>query len=180
MVYGRKMVHPRIGILILNYNGAQWLPPLYRSIQANEYPNALVYLIDNASYDGSVEVTLRDHPEVTVLRMPRNLGYCMAYNLAMPYAFADGCDWIIWSNNDVLLEPDCLNILSRACLENDGIGVAGPAFLTWDGDAPNAYMMGNHRRAIDAMKCTKDVGGELGTRAVADHILGDLKTELRK
>jgi 3-isopropylmalate dehydrogenase len=33
-------------------------------------------------------------------------------------------------------------------------------------------------RAIDAMKCTKDVGGELGTRAVADHILADLGAEL--
>ena len=35
-------------------------------------------------------------------------------------------------------------------------------------------------RAIDAMKCTKDVGGELGTRAVADHILADIKTELQR
>ena len=34
-------------------------------------------------------------------------------------------------------------------------------------------------RAIDAMKCTRDVGGDLGTRAVADVILADLREELR-
>jgi GT2 family glycosyltransferase len=145
------MEQPRIGILILNFNGSQWLSPLYRSIQANHYPNALVYLIDNASQDDSVELTLRVHPEVTVMRMPRNLGYCMAYNLVLPHVLADGCEWIIWSNNDVLLESDCLNVLAGTCLGHRGIGVAGPAFLTWDGAAPNAYMLGNHRHMVSAM-----------------------------
>lgn len=97
------MQWPTLGILILNHNGRRWLAPLYRSIQANEYPDVRVYLVDNASADDSIKMTLRDHPEVTV-RMPQNFGYCMAYNLAIPYAVADGCEWLIWANNDVLLE----------------------------------------------------------------------------
>jgi 3-isopropylmalate dehydrogenase len=34
-------------------------------------------------------------------------------------------------------------------------------------------------RAIAEKKCTRDVGGELGTRAVGDWVLGELKNELR-
>jgi GT2 family glycosyltransferase len=76
----------------------------------------------------------------------------MAYNLAMPYAFADGCEWVIWANNDIRLEPGCLEALARTARSDNQIGVLGPAFLAWDGDEPNHYMRGNHPGAIQALK----------------------------
>ena len=113
--------------------------------------------MDNASDDGSVELTLERYPEVTVIRMPQNLGYCMAYNLAMPYAFADGCEWVIWANNDVKLEPGCLNELARVAQSDPHIGVLGPAFLAWDSDEPNYYMVENHPNAVAAMKAKSSI-----------------------
>lgn len=142
----------KIGILILNRNGKDWLSPLYESIRVNGYPNVRVYLVDNASDDGSVETTLGRCPEVTVICLARNMGYCMAYNLAMPYAFADGCEWVIWANNDIRLEPGCLEALASTARSDNQIGVLGPAFLAWDGDEPNHYMRGNHPGAIQALK----------------------------
>jgi GT2 family glycosyltransferase len=68
----------------------------------------------------------------------------MAYNLAMPYAFADGCEWVIWANNDTKLEPHCLERLTLATRTDPRIGVIGPAFLEWETDNPNYYMRGNH------------------------------------
>ena len=143
---------PVIGILIINHNGKGWLSPLYDSLRNNEYPRSRIYLVDNCSEDGSVEATLMHYPEVNVIRMPENLGYCMAYNLAMPQAFKDGCEWVIWANNDILLEGNCLNELARAAQRDSRIGVLGPAFLTWEGNDPNYYMVGNHPYAIPAMK----------------------------
>jgi GT2 family glycosyltransferase len=151
------MREPELGILILNYNGKRWLAPLYRSIQSNGYSNVRIYLVDNASTDDSVELTLQDHPGVIILRMPQNLGYCMAYNLAIPQALADGCEWLILSNNDVLLEPGCMTALVGACRDHRGIGVAGPAFLAWDRDEPNPYMLGNHPQAIPAMQAHSEL-----------------------
>jgi len=141
-----------LGILILNQNGVGWLPVIYESIQAQGYPHVRVYLVDNASTDRSVELTLTKHPEVMVIRMPQNLGYCMAYNLAMPFAFADGCEWIVWANNDIRLEPGCLEKLARVTTVDPRIGVLGPGFLAWDVDEPNYYMIGNHPYALGAMK----------------------------
>jgi len=143
---------PTIGILILNRNGKDWLPPIYESLRSDGYANVKVYLVDNASEDGSVELTLEQYPEVTVIRMPQNLGYCMAYNLAMPHAFADGCEWVIWSNNDIKLEKGCLSELTRVAQSNSQIGILGPAFLAWHNDEPNYYMVGNHPQAIAAMQ----------------------------
>jgi hypothetical protein len=140
-----------IGLMVLNYNGKQWLSPLFDSIRCNGHQDARIYLVDNSSNDGSAEFTLDNHPEVTVIRMPENLGYSMAYNVATPRAFADGCDWVIWANNDILLEPGCLEELDRAVQSDPGIGVAGPAFLSWNGDEPNYYMKGKHPASIPAM-----------------------------
>lgn len=143
---------PRIGVLILNRNGKDWLPGLYESLRKEGYANGRVYLVDNASDDGSVEMTLQRYPEVIVIRMPQNLGYCMAYNLAMPYAFGDGCEWVIWANNDIRVEPGCLAEMVHAAQFDPGIGVLGPGFLAWEKDEPNYYMVGNHPYAIPAMQ----------------------------
>jgi N-acetylglucosaminyl-diphospho-decaprenol L-rhamnosyltransferase len=141
-----------IGLMILNRNGKQWLSPLYESIRRNRYPRTRVYLVDNLSDDGSVELTLSEHPDVTVIRMPQNLGFVMAYNLAMSRAFEDGCAWVIWANNDILLEPGCLGDLARAAKSDPSIGIVGPAFLSWDGEGPNYYMKGKHPDLIPAMQ----------------------------
>jgi len=141
-----------IGILILNRDGKKWLPSVYASICAQQYRHFRTYLLDNASTDGSVELTLQEYPEMKVIRMPQNLGYSMAYNLAMPYAFADGCDWVIWANNDTRLEPGCLNELVRVALADPRTGVVGPAFLEWEKDEPNYYIEGNYPFVIPAIK----------------------------
>jgi GT2 family glycosyltransferase len=146
-----------IGVMVLNHNGRQWLSPLFDSIRGNGHRSVCIYLVDNGSNDGSAQFTLRDHPDVTVIRMPENLGYGMAYNLAMPRAFADGCDWVIWANNDIVLEPGCLQELDRAVQSDPEIGVAGPAFLSWKSDEPNYYMQGKHPDLIPVMKARSSV-----------------------
>lgn len=147
-----NLENPQIGILVLNHNGQNWLPTIYQSIREQSYPRAKMYLVDNASTDSSVQWTQKEYPEVTILRMPSNLGYCMAYNLAMPYAFEDGCDWVIWANNDIRLEAGCLQELARVATINPRIGILGPGFLGWEDNNPNYYMLGNHPSAIPAIK----------------------------
>jgi GT2 family glycosyltransferase len=89
--------------------------------------------------------------------MPKNLGYVMAYNLAMPNAFADGCEWVIWANNDVLLEAGCLSELNQAVASDSCIGVAGPAFLSWSGNEANYYMKGKCPDLIPAMRAHSSI-----------------------
>ena len=143
---------PVFGVLILNRNGRKWLAPLYESLREDGYPHKRVYLVDNASDDGSVQMTLDEYPQVTVLRMPDNLGYCMAYNVAMEHAFADGCDWVSWQNNDTLVLPGWLDRMAEAAASDSRIGVMGPVFREWNGDGPNGYMRGNHAQVIAVME----------------------------
>lgn len=143
---------PRFGILILNMNGARWLPALYEDLRADGYSNKRVYLIDNGSADGSQTLTRAEYPEVTVLQMPRNMGYSMAYNAAVPIALADGCDWIVWQNNDTRVLPGWLARLAEVAADDPQIGVMGPVFRDWSTDAPNYFMRARHPDIVPFME----------------------------
>ncbi len=143
---------PSLGIMVLNQNGAQWLPSLYESLRRQAYPFLKIYLVDNASTDNSVALTQSNYPDVNVLKLSKNAGYCMAYNRTMPIAFSDGCEWVIWANNDLLLEPGCLLEMSRIAIQTHDVGVIGPAFFAWESDEPNYYIRGKHPAAIEPMQ----------------------------
>lgn len=143
---------PTFAVLILNYNGSKWLPGLYDSLRADGYASKRVYLVDNGSADGSQLVTRERYPEVTVLQMPHNMGYCMAYNLATRIAFEDGCDWAIWQNNDTLVEPGWLDRMADAAAGDSRIGIMGPVFRDWFTNAPNYFMQARHPEIVPFME----------------------------
>jgi GT2 family glycosyltransferase len=143
---------PTFAILILNYNGSRWLRGLYDSLRNDGYGSKRVYLIDNGSTDGSQQFTREQYPEVTILQMPRNMGYCMAYNLATQIAFADGCNWAILQNNDTLVVPGWLDSMGAAAAGDARIGVMGPVFRDWTKDGPNYFMQARHPDIVPFME----------------------------
>jgi GT2 family glycosyltransferase len=109
-------------------------------------------MVNDASDDGRVEMTVGRYSEVTVIGMTENLGYCIACNLAMLSALGDRRDWVIWANNDIQLEARCLNELGCVAPNESNISVLGAAFAVCESDDPNYYMVGNHPNAITAMR----------------------------
>lgn len=130
---------PKFGVLILNYNGMRWLPALYESLANDRYPHKHVYLVDNMSSDQSIAYTTQHYPELTVLRLSENLGYSMAYNLAMKAALDDGCEWLCLLNSDTVVLPGWIDRLAEASAD-PSIGIMGPVQWDWDHDEPNQFM----------------------------------------
>lgn len=138
--------------MILNLNGACWLPALFDDLRADGYADKRIYLVDNGSTDGSQTLTHDRYPEVVLLQMPRNMGYCMSYNAAVEAAFADGCDWVVWQNNDTRVLPGWLDAMAAAAEGDSRIGVMGPVFRDWSSDAPNFLMTARHSDVIPFME----------------------------
>jgi len=76
-------------------------------------------LVDNGSTDGSVEYVQMHFPEVTIVALPRNLGFCAANNLAIKQAQGD---YIALLNNDTEVTSQWLGELKKAL---DTYGEAG-------------------------------------------------------
>ncbi len=90
---------PKIAIVILNYNGKNWLEQFLPTvIEYNTYSDAEIVIADNASTDDSI-VFLKTHfPNITVISNPVNTGYAGGYNDALMQIKSD---YYVLLNSDV-------------------------------------------------------------------------------
>lgn len=69
-------------------------------------------MIDNGSTDLSADIVEEKYPEVTLIRLQENTGFCGAVNLGIRES--EGMDYVILLNNDTKVLPDFVKELVRA------------------------------------------------------------------
>lgn len=100
---------PTASIVILNYNGLEFLDPCLEAVRAQEVTGGLdVTVVDNHSTDGSIEHLRRYYPWVRLITCTRNLGFSVANNLAIR---AVAGEHVILLNNDTRVRPGWLAAL---------------------------------------------------------------------
>jgi GT2 family glycosyltransferase len=108
----------KIALIIVNWNGADWLPECLRSVAAQERPPDRVIVVDNASSDGSLDQALRRFPFVEPILLGTNKGFAAANNEAL--RACDDCDWVALLNPDAFPAPSWLRALAEAAERNPG------------------------------------------------------------
>ncbi len=106
---------PEVAIVILNYNGLDYLRQFLPSVLATTYPNYRVIVADNGSQDGSVEFLRRHYPELALISITDNHGFAGGYNRALKEVVSD---YYILLNSDVEVSQDWLDPLIEL-MEND-------------------------------------------------------------
>ena len=66
-------------VVILNWNGKHLLEQFLPSVVAYS-TGAELYVIDNASTDGSVTFLQAHYPQIKIVQNPDNYGYAKGYN----------------------------------------------------------------------------------------------------
>jgi GT2 family glycosyltransferase len=76
---------PLVTVVVLNYNGAERTPGVLASLAAQDLPDGqlAVWVVDNASSDGSLELLRRDFPWVRTIANPTNDGFAGGNNVAL-------------------------------------------------------------------------------------------------
>lgn len=88
------------GIIIVNYNRKELLKKCLRSLFLSDTADFHIFVVDNGSEDGSIEMMRNDFAQVTVIEMGYNSGFCKANNVGIQRAIDSGCAHIILLNND--------------------------------------------------------------------------------
>ncbi len=101
---------PLIEIVIPNWNGYHLLVPCLDSLRHQSCRDFSVVVIDNGSQDGSIDGLAREYPEVKVIRFAKNKGFSAAANAGIRNAVSP---WILLLNNDMEIDPDCLQVLKE-------------------------------------------------------------------
>jgi len=111
---------PKVAVLVLNYNGVNWLKRCLPSLFRTEYENLEVWVIDNGSSDDSVDFVRATHPNAEILMFEENLGFAEAYNRAINSVQAD---YVVLLNNDVTVpEADWIERLLETIETDRRIG----------------------------------------------------------
>lgn len=120
------MEFPKIAVLVLNFNGKRHLENCFNSLRNQSYPRYDVYIVDNASSDGSIDYVRLNFPFVKVIAFDRNYGFAEAYSKAIQAVYYE---YIALLNNDTRVDFDWLRELVKAIRSDDKIVASGSKIL---------------------------------------------------
>jgi O-antigen biosynthesis protein len=122
-----------ISVIIVNYNVREFLLGALRSLRKSLDASGLeseIFVVDNASRDGSVEMVAAEFPDVKLLALKENAGFGKANNLALREATGD---YLLILNPDTILGEDTIRVMMDFMRSHPDAGAAGCKLLNADG-----------------------------------------------
>jgi GT2 family glycosyltransferase len=120
-------LNPAVCILLLNWNNWKDTNECLASLQALDYDNRRVLVLDNGSTDGSVERIRKRFPEAEIVTLGDNLGFAKANNLGIQIALGRGADYVWLLNNDTTVDAKALRAMVEKAETDPKIGAVGSA-----------------------------------------------------
>ena len=108
---GDSEAAPEITVVVVNYNGGEYLRGCLASLARQTFTNFEAIVIDNASTDGSLDRIIEEPERLTILRQTENLGFAGGNNVG---ARAGKGKWLALLNPDAEAAPDWLAAMMRA------------------------------------------------------------------
>jgi GT2 family glycosyltransferase len=124
---------PLVYALVLNWNGADEAVQCLHSLAQQTYPNLCPFLVDNGSVDDSIAQIQASFPNLPILTNENNLGFAGGVNVGLRYALAEGADYVLVLNNDLVLDSRCVEEMVAQAKE----GVAFVTAVIYYHDEPN-------------------------------------------
>jgi GT2 family glycosyltransferase len=121
---------PLLTVAIATFNGRELLEGILASLQRQTIaPRIRVVVIDDGSGDGTVGWLGEHRPDVQLIAHERNLGVTRSLNEGL--GLAEG-EFLALLNNDVELEPNCLELLIQDLRDHPEAAVSTPKLLDFD------------------------------------------------
>src|SRR5204862_7374177 len=125
-----------VAIAVISWNTRDLLGACLTSIEPEvQAGRAEVWVVDNASTDGSAELVRRSFPWAELIALDENIGFGAAVNLA---AARRGTPWIAIATADVELEAGALATLIDAGERHPDAGIVAPRLVLPDGSVQHS------------------------------------------
>ena len=119
-----------LSIVVVSYNTATLLLRCLAAIEADHGPSREVYVVDNASSDGSPGRVAAEFPGVRLIENSANVGFSRANNQALRLSAGRHCCLL---NSDAEPRPGALGALVAYLDAHPSVGLVGPRLINSDG-----------------------------------------------
>ena len=123
------MNYPKVFIVILNYNGKEYIKKCLSSVFKINYPNFEVVVVDNDSNDESLELAKASFSKATFIKNSTNLGYAVGNNVGIRFALERMADYVLVLNNDTEVDGGFLEALLEVAERDNQIGLLSPVIF---------------------------------------------------
>jgi GT2 family glycosyltransferase len=125
-----------VSIIIVNWNTKklllECLSSVFKTINKLSFE---IWLVDNASSDGSVEAVKQNYPDVKIIQNKKNLGFAAANNIALERMCGQ---YALLLNTDTILTNGAVENLFDFMEKNYDAGMACGQLLNQDGSKQNS------------------------------------------
>jgi GT2 family glycosyltransferase len=125
-------IQPSVLIGIINHNRADELIECVKSIQQCTYRNVAILILDSGSTDDSVKRIGATFPDIVVMHNEKNLGPAGARNIIFGVARKKRPDYLLFLDNDTVVEKGFLEPLVRAMEEEKNAATVGGTILEYE------------------------------------------------
>jgi GT2 family glycosyltransferase len=119
---------PSVAIVILNWNGRNFLELFLPSVVVSSYVNKRVIVVDNASTDDSMNFLQQNYPQVETIQHSSNEGFAKGYNIGLKKVESD---YYVLLNSDVEVTANWIEPIIKLMESDDSIAVCQPKILSY-------------------------------------------------
>ncbi len=130
------MTQPHLAVIIVSWNVRALLDRCLAALRADLETctfSSGVWVVDNASNDGSADLVRQQHPWVELRAMPENLGFVRGNNLILEELLPAPPTLLWLLNPDTEVQPGATATLARCFEQHPCAGLIGPRLLNPDG-----------------------------------------------
>jgi GT2 family glycosyltransferase len=130
-------------IILVNYFNDQDTVNCVRSIMASDLDELpFIVVVDNGSTEDNLADLLVFYPEIKVIAMAENAGFAKGNNTGLKWAYDNLIfKYLFILNNDTLLLPDTIRILTARAVKEKDIAIFSPLIIT-AGTIPSIWYAG--------------------------------------
>jgi len=118
-----------IAVVILNWNGREFLRKFLPNVIANSQDVAEVIVADNASTDSSIEFLQDNFPEIRIITNRTNGGFARGYNEALAEVDAD---YFVLLNSDIEVTPNWIEPVIKLMESDKTIAACQPKLRSFN------------------------------------------------
>lgn len=110
-----------ISVVIVSFNTKELLKDCLNSLESSIPQNSEIFVVDNASSDGTISMVKKDFPQIKLNTNKKNLGFSKANNLAIKKARGE---FVLILNPDTVIVNNAIKTMIKFMQKTPSVGIS--------------------------------------------------------